>query len=578
MANIKKTIYKEAKKIVSKTELDITAEELANLALFKFLNLPYFNNVHDFVKMNYNVFDEISIGVPSLNNVKGYSNETIKSFTIQMDKDDKYPDDSEMDNKILTEKELAIFKSFVQIANISKNLNEVIENVKKEENIDPFYSNKIMNIMNSSSYSGNRLIRAVVPYLNYQESDTYTEYQFEQNSKTKHYRSRSEASEIKNFVYDSYSLRSLSTKSFDEIIEIDNLRTIEEMTGVDSLSKDDLKNFHKTHPNEYNKSIFKIFKEMPSSQARCKAVFDLNHYDKEIKVLNTRYKSFLNNDTCEQLMDKYADYIEPIVQTISKMYPQIIKSVQDSPYEIKSFIHKTNKEKSVYLKKEHPLEIFQADYTQLEYRSLRGLLFFKDEYRIDQGFYISANNGLEDIAGAEGYIMDSLSFNSIRINLPNFRINRVYDTGRGIDISVKKDVLEEAVKMAAESKCPFVYDIIERDHKGQDKFNTEMKTCIELLKNQYPNVIFINDCVLLNEKEYLESYVKSTLLAKLIEEKAPYEKMVTANKTLEKYFKTNEFNEISKLDYSERLFNKDIQNKIESILLTDNKNKIKFTP
>ena len=84
MANIKKTIYKEAKKIASKTELDITAEELASLALFKVLNLPYFENVNDFMRLHYNVFDEVSLGNLALNNVKGYNNETIKSFVVKM--------------------------------------------------------------------------------------------------------------------------------------------------------------------------------------------------------------------------------------------------------------------------------------------------------------------------------------------------------------------------------------------------------------------------------------------------------------------------------------------------------------
>lgn len=580
MANIKKTILKEAKKIASKTELDITAEELANLALFKVLNLPYFNNVHDFVKMNYNIFDEICLAVHPLNNVKGYSNETVASFMVQMDKDDKYPENVDIRNQILNENDHKIFQSFANIANTSKNLSEMVKKIEKEEAIDPFYTNKIMNMMSTYSYSGNRLIRAVETALDYKKADTEEEYRFEQTSKTKHYRGRSHSNEIKDFVYNDYTFREFSGKSFDVIVETVNQRDIETLTGVASLTKQDLKNFHKTHPSEYNQSIFKIFKEIPDSASRCQAVFDLNHFDKEVKVLNTRYKNLLENPTCEQLINKYNEYIQPIMQVISKIYPQLTKNVEESPYEIKRFTHHTNKEKSTYIKKEHPLEIFQADYAKLEYQSVRGLLFFKNEYPTDKGFYISANNGLEDIAGAEGYLMDKLSFSSNRMDIPNIRISRVYEVSRDIDIVVKKALLEEAVKIAAESRCPFVYDIIERDHKGQDKFNNEMKSCINQLKEQYPNVIFFNDCVMLNEKEYLESSMKSSLLIKLSQTNTSYEKMIMANIEVEKYFKTNEFNEVTKLDYAGRSYNKDIQSKIESIIsmVSESKNKIKFTP
>lgn len=580
MANIKKTIYKEAKKIASKTELDITAEELASLALFKFLNLPYFNNVHDFIKMNYNIFDEISIVVNPLNNVKGYSNETVNDFIVQMDKADKYSEMVDISTQILNERDYKTFKSFVDIANSSKNLKEMIQKIEKEESTDPFYTNKIMNMMNTYSYSGNRLIRAVDTGLDYKESDTYTEYRFEQSSKTKHYRGRSQGNELKDFVYEHYTLRDLSGKSFDAILETTNPRDIEALTGVSSLTNKDLKGFHNTHPHEYKKSILKVFKDHPDSLSRCQATFDLNHFDKEVQVLNNRYKRLIENPTCEELYSKYDAYIQPIMQIISKVYPQITKSVEDSDYEITRFTHTTFKQREVFIKKEHTLEIFQSDRSCLDYQSIRGLLFFKSDYPAEKGLYIAANNGLEDIAGAEGYFMDTLSFSSSRIKLPNIRISRVFEAGRDIDISIKKAILENGVKLAAESKSPFVYDIIERDHKGQDKLNNQMKLCIQQLKQEYPNVIFFNDCIMLSEKDYLESSMKVTLLLKLSQLNSSYETMITANKEVEKYFKTSEFNEIAQQDYKVRSNNKEIDSKIESIVsaVSATKNKIKFTP
>lgn len=577
MTNIKKAVFKESKKIFKKQELDITPEELANLALFKIFNLPYFENVHNFLKMNYNVFDEICLGMTSLNNVKGYSNETTKSFMIRMNPNDKHPDEFDLATQILDQNSVNILQSFLQITNTSKNLEEIVKKVEKKEIVDPFYLSKLMNITGTSSHEGNKLIRAISSCSNYKEADTYAEYQFEQTSKMNYYRGYESINSLRDFVYNNYTFKEFSKKSFEHIMESINQRDINDLTGITSLFKEDLENFHQTHPHEYDKSIFKIFKEIPDSDSRCKAVFNLMHYAHEVNEINQKYKNILKNFTCEQLINKYDDYIQPIVQSISKIYPQLNQNVSDSPYEIKRFTHKTYKEKLAFLKIECPLEIFQDSHSQLEYQSIRGLLFYKDQYQIDKGFYISANNGLEDIAGASGYFMDNLSFSSIRLETPNIRVSRVYDTGIDIDINIKKALLEESVKIAIEANCPFVYDIIEGD-KGHEKFNNEMKICIAALKEQYQNVIFLNDCIRLNEKEYLESNIKSQLLHKLFELKTPYNKIVSANKSLEQYFKTNEFSEISQLDYLERTNSQKIKNKITEILSKHLENKNKFSP
>lgn len=575
MPNIKKMIFKESQKISAKTDLDITPEELASLALYKVLNLPYFDGVHSFVRMHYNVFDEITLGLHSLNNVKGYPNETTKSFVLQMDNNDKQAIIVDYKNQILDNKDYEIFKSFMTAVNTSKNIDEIISKIEKMELNDPFYLNKVMNITNTETYKGNTLIRAIEKYAQYSHEESVEEFKFEQLSKTKHYRRSRISGGIADFAYNHYSFREYSRKPFDEIMAAVNQRDIDAMTGMSNFLKENLANFHKTHPNEYNKSVFKIFKEIEDSKLRDKAAFNLNHFENEVQFLNNHYKKLLENPTCEQLLLKYESQVNSIVQTISKRYPQILGDIQSSDYEINRFVHMKSNEKVAFIKKEAPLEIFQADYKELDYRVMRGIRFFKNEYHVDEGFYIGANNGLEDIAAAEGYIMDQISFNGHRDEMKNIRLSRVTEVGREIDIQVKQDLIEDAVKFAQESKCPFVYDIIERDHKAQDNFNKQMMQCIENLKEKYPNVIFFNDCIMLDKKAYLESTMKAQLLVRLQREKVPHEKMVLADNELEKHFKTESFIASSELDSSHRMYSPENAKILEEIVEKATKNKVK---
>jgi len=575
MPNIKKMIFKESQKISAKTDLDITPEELANLALYKFLNLPYFNDVHNFVKMHYNVFDEITLGLPPLNNVKGYSNDTIKSFVIQMNKEDLQPEKIEYKDQILNKQEYKLFKSFMDDLNSSKDIDELIKKIEIHETTTPFYLNIIMNITNTESYKGNKLIRALERYSEYKYEDSVEEFKFENLSKTTQYRSIRSLGDINDFAYDHYSLKGFSKKSFEEIMEAVNQRDIDAITGIANFFKEGLARFHETHPEQYEKSIFKIFKEISDPKLRDKAAFNLNYFESERKVLNNDYKKLLQNGTCEEILEKYNNQINDIINKISKKYPQILGNVEDQDYTINRFVYMKNEEKVSFIKKESPLEIFHANYTELEYRSIRGIRFFKNEYRADEGFYIGANNGLEDIAAADGYFMDNISFNGNRGDLKNIRLSRITEVGRDINIQVKQDLIENAIKLAQELKCIFVYDIMERDHKAQNDFNNQMAQCITNLKKKYPDVIFFNDCIMLDEKSYLESTIKSELLTRLYKENIPYEKIISANNELEKYFKTEDFIESSKLNYSGRMGSIKNREQLEVIISNVSKNKIK---
>lgn len=578
MANIKKIILRESKKIANKTELEITPEELANLTLFKVLNLPYFENVNDFMTLHYNVFDEISLGNIALNNVKGYNNDSIKSFVVKMDMKEGVDEIVEIKNQILKERDLHAFKTFINIINESSTLDEVIKKTNKLIENDPIFFEKVMNITNPSYYDNhNKMIKIINQLIAHDDAETYEKYQFEQQSKIKHYRGRSFANDVNDFVFDYHSLKTLSSKPFNELIENINQRDLDALTGITDFKVSNIQTFEKKYPEEYSKSMFKIFRESDDSIIRCQQAFDLDHYQKEVIKLNKYYERVLNNPTAEQLMDAYDTPIKNILDVVSKSYPQLFKNVQDSPYEIRKFVHKTAKPKDEFVRKEQPLEIYQDPHSSLSYPIVRGFLFYKNEYNSDSGIYVSAHNGLEDITSGEGYFSNNINFGGYRMEIEHIRINRVYEAGRYIDPAMKQEIIEEFAKMAEENKCPLVYDIIERDHEGQARFNNDMKSAIKNLKEKCPNVIFINDCTFLTVEERLETDMKTELMVKLLTDKVPYENVVKAIKKLEVFAETEDFKTLSKLDYMDRKTDSIRQNTIDTIIksISASKNKIK---
>lgn len=578
MANIKKIILRESKKIASKTELDITPEELANLTLFKVLNLPYFENVNDFMRLHYNVFDEIALGNLALNNVKGYNNDAMKSFVVKMNMKEGFDEQVETKNQILKEHDHQSFKTFMHIINSSSQLDEVISKIDTLIKNDPLFFERVMNISNPSYYDNhNKMIKVINQLITHDETETHDKYQFEQQSKIKHYRGRGFSNDVKDFVFDYHSFKTLASKPFNELIANINQRDLDALTGVPDFKIENINTFEKKYPEEYKKSIFKIFKDSDDLVIRCKEAFDLNHYQTEIAKLNKYYKKVLTNQTAEQLLDTYATPIQNILQVLSKAYPQLFKDVQDSPYEIMRHVHKTAKEKDVFIKKEQPLEIYQDYNTSFSYPIVRGFLYYKNEYHSDSGIYISAHNGLEDITSGEGYFSDNINFGGYRMEIGHLRINRVYEGGRDVQLDLKQEVIEEFAKLAAERKCPLVYDIIERDHGGQAKFNNDMKSAIHNLKEKYPNVVFINDCIFLTDEERLETDLKTEIMVKLLTDKVTYENVAKAIKKLEKYTETEEFKTLSKLDYFDRKTDTTRQNIVEKIIksVSGSKNKIK---
>lgn len=573
---IKDIIYKAAKKISTTEEMDITPEELANLALYKVMNLPYFEGCNNFLTLHYNVFNEISLGHTALSALKGYTNGNHESFVILMDKKDNTDSKIASTDKILKQSDRELLKEFIEIMNASQTLKEMSDKLSIVEDRDPVFLNKIFAITETGDYYGNPLMRGLSEVTKYKGDGTHDEYMLQIQTKVQYYRSVRSVRGLKDIVFSLYSLKSLVDQDIKEIIENASNLDIEQLTGIEGFTKQNLKTFHKSHPEEYSKSLYKIFKENKDEDVRTMLSFDLLKLKDAVKDINKRAKKLFEHKTAEELLNQYDDKISPIVKLIEKKYPQITKSVNDNDYELKTFIFNTSNEKNTFIDKETPLEIYQSEYMSTNYPSIRGNSFYKEFYKQTNGIYIAANNGLEDLLAGEAFLRNEIRSGGYSISINNLRLNTIYENGRDIDINIKRNVIEEFVKMAQEKNVPFVHDIIERGRNNNSKFNNDMHTITNELQEKYPNVIFVNDGFSVNEDDRLKTDIKAELLLHMAE--YPYSKMIIANKKLEEFFKTEEFKKLIKLDYFERKEDGTVDKKIKAILNELNKNKMKVSP
>lgn len=578
MANIKNIIYKAAKKMASTKELDINAEELASLALYKVMNMPYFEGANDFLTLHYNVFEELSIGNLSLNNLKGYTNGNIESFVVIMNEKDHIDSKIDETNQILKKKDLDILEKFMNVINNSKTIQEIVNKVILIEKEDPLFLNKAMTLTKTSSYNGNKLIRSINQLTPYQAEGQAQEYLLESQTKVQHYRNTKFSNDLKEIVFDSYSLKKISDMPMDKVIEEIEDHDVKTLTGVVDFKKEDLIRFPKLYPTEYENSLYKIFKENPTQDVRCSLAFDLYHFKETVQELNRNVKKLFLNKSAEEKIEQYDEFVQPILQLIAKNYPQIMSTVDESPYEIKTFIFNSEDEKEKFIEKEDALEIYQDDYMSMSYTTIRGNSFYKQFYRAQNGIYISANNGLEDVIGSEGYLRSEICTGGHRIEMDNIRINRVYESGRDVSLEIKQNVVEAYVKMAIEKNLPFVYDIIERGHKNESKFNRDMHSAIENLKEKYPNVMFINDGMNYERIDRLKTDIQCDVLAEMAARKVPYDKMLLVDKKLQSFFKTSEFKTAANLDYFDRKQDTTIEKAKKIALKELTKNKIKVSP
>lgn len=579
MSNIKNIIYEAAKTISSVNELDITAEELASLALYKVMNMPYFEGSNDFLTLHYNVFDELSIGNVDLNKVKGYTNGSIDSFVVIMDTTDQVSSKIEDTKKILKKNEKEILEKFINLINTSNNVQEVIAKITEIEKEDPLFLNKAMTITGDFSYSGNNIIRMVSQLTPYTAEESHQEYMLETKSKIEHYRNtRGFSSSTKDICFDSYNLKDLASKPFSEIVERIQDHDLELLTGLSDFSKEKLESFPVSYPNEYDKSLYKILKENESEEVRCILSFDLFKFEAAKRELNKTAKQLLSNPSDEDIMQQYDKPLQAILKTVAEIYPQVRQQLSETPYEIKTFIFNTADEKENFIEKECPLEIYQDEYMSLDYRTIKGNTFYRQFYRDQKGIYISAHNGLEDVLGSEGSLRKEVYAGGYRIPIENIRVSRIYEAGRDVSLQIKQDVIEAYVKMAADKKVSFVYDILERGQKINSKFNNDLRQAVENLQEKYPDVIFINDGIKFDNRESLKTDVQGDLLATLSEQDLPYHKLLIVNKKINEFFDSSEFEEVVKLDYFDRKKDTTIEKAKEIALKELTKNKIKVTP
>lgn len=549
---IKDIIYKAAKKISTTTDLDITPEELANLTLYKVMNLPYFEGCNDFLTLHYNVFNEIALGHTALNALKGYTNGSLNSFVVIMDKTDTIDSKIKHTSKILKESDSEVLKAFLNIVENSKSIKEIVEKITAIEEKDPIFLNKILNITGTGDHYGNPLMKGLTEAVEYKAEGSQEEYKFKEQSKNDYYRSVRSLRDLSDVVFSSYAIKKLANEKLEKVIETLETHELEKFTGVAGLKKEHLNKFHKTHPEEYEKSLYKIFKENDDLKSRCLLAFDLYKLEDGARNVIETSKKILKNKTAEDLLDTYKNYIDPILTLVEKKYPQLKDTVDNSGYEIKTLIYKTEDEREKFIDTESPLEIYQEEYSSINYPSVRGNSFYKAFYRSNEGIYIAANNGLEDIVGGEGYLRSETRAGGYSIPMENIRLNRIYEAGRDANFAIKKDVIEAFVKMAEEKQIIFVHDIIERNHKAESKFNNDMFRATTELQEKYPHVIFLYDGYSYDDGERLRNEIKAELVAELNANDAPYAKIISSYNKIEQFFKTEDFEKVLKMDRFER--------------------------
>lgn len=214
----------------------------------------------------------------------------------------------------------------------------------------------------------------------------------------------------------------------------------------------------------------------------------------------------------------------------------------------------------------------------LDYRTIKGNSFYKQFHRQQRGIYISANNGLEDVLGSEGSKRTEVNAGGYRIPLDNIRISRIYEAGRDLSTGIKQDVIEAYVKMAADQKICFVYDILERGQNTDSKFNNDLRQVIKSLEEKYPDVIFINDGIKFDNKESLKTDMQADLFATMAAQDIPYHKLLMVNKKINEFCNSEEFERVATLDYFDRKRDTTIEKAKELVLKELTKNKIKVNP
>lgn len=582
MPSIKDSIYTMSKKISTMKDLDITPEELSALTLYKLMNLPYFEGVNQFLNLSYNIFDEIVLGHRVLNNVECYTNQTIDELVIRINENERNDIIFNLKNTILTETNKQILIDFVEMLKTTETTQDIIDFVKKKEIDEPFYfSNFLNNFKNLDRDREKELLNCIDYFIPYEQEGTEAEKNFEMITKQNQYRGSPYSNHVFDLVFNSYHLKEAIKKNgFKNLIKSISQSDLDTLTGVAGLKVGELSKFETKYPSAYNKSMYKIFKDNKDNENTKMALqqcFDLLLLPKmKMKFIND-VKELVINPPIESFMNKYDKEISLILKNVFKKYPQLTKPVDQSSYKIKVTENNTKEEYYKQIRetlRKYPLEIYQSKHTHVSYLGVRGFNHYYKQFNPDKGIYVTADNGLEEVAAVEGARRNSLRTDFEDVKLRNIRIRQLSEGSRTINIETKSDLIEKLITIAKnEGTHAIVFDIFTRGGETNkiSQHDMEIRTIMDKFIDKYDDMIFFNDGYKIDNMESVKSKFKTSMLKHYKENDLTEEALIKANRNLESFFKTDEFKTVAEMKYFDLRESNIVETKTEEFYKTKNK-------
>ena len=555
--SIKNDVFKWSKKIAEKQDLDIEAEELASMALYKIYNQPYFQGQNDFIRLHKNIFNEISLGLCNLNNLGGSEHTTINQLNINFSKprSKDYEINTVNENKILKTdqeiKELNLFLNMLKNTNSFSHLIKEIEDYESKE--DTLFYSKIIISSNETTHNKNTLVSALDYFLDYKEKDTEKEYALEFKTKKDLYRSN-KISSLEDRLYEDYKTKELM-KGNKPIEEMEDF-TFKRLTGLNNMTLEDIKNFKKTHPEMYEKSLYKSYLDIKDPDLRMKTLYNDIFFKDDKQVLINKIENILKEDGVEYTLKQYQKEIDLILKETIKKYPEIgYSSIHEGKKDI--IIKSYDGSNEYYLMqdnhtKDNKLELFHQDYgISRYYDAIKGLHVYNKKYHYKVTF-AALKNDLEEFAVIESFVKDSLRIDGEYLNMKSLYLCSLQDAGRGINEDDLFNLYSSLINNINDDKFIISYDLYDRKNMKENNKDILHYNVIQRLKKEYPTFIFYNDGMKINIDNYAMASLKKDMLTYAVENNMSKEDIINVDKKIEEFIKSDNFNDIEKLEYKER--------------------------
>lgn len=331
MTDLKTEVYEISKKISKNKNLDITPEELASISLYSILNKGYSKGAYDYLYLSKNIYDEYILMHSELNNVYGFTNQTLPEKTIYFESDETIQKNSNI--KFLKEEDYIYSKKLIEIIEKNNEKNNIISMLNEIKELNEIDDNRFLFekfiTNNKRKYKDNFTLLFLSSSFDGLEDEE--EFKFESKNKVKNY-SRGQKSEILE--------KFLEYKERDFILKI--LRGLSEKDikeGYEDVFKFDYVKTKKIRENDfyYNNSKLKFLDEVIKIKNK-----DINNNLDILKLLYSNFQSFKVNIDVDtrifkennKMLDKdilnlYKEEIKEVEEYIFKKYPDLNNSFND---------------------------------------------------------------------------------------------------------------------------------------------------------------------------------------------------------------------------------------------------------